>query len=101
MPLHISKFDLVAPQIQDLQQCKFSPWYIHGYTKEKIYTVAGPEFGELQGQILICIKALYGLKTSMGRWHEALSKTLRLIGFCPSKADLDLWIRDEGGTGST
>ena len=50
--------------------------YLHGYTKEKIYTVAGPEFGDLQGLILICIKFLYGLKTSMGRWHEALSKIL-------------------------
>ena len=64
--------------------------YLHGYTKEKIYTVAGPEFEELQGQILICVKSLYGLKTSMGRWHEALSKTLRLIGFQPLKADPDL-----------
>ena len=71
--------------------------YLHGYTKEKIYTVAGPEFGDLQGLILICIKSLYGLKTSMGRWHEALSETLQLIGFHPSKADPDLWMRDAGG----
>ena len=71
--------------------------YLHGYTKEKIYTVAGPEFGDLQGLILICVKSLYGLKISMGRWHEALSETLRLIGFQPSKADPDLWIRDAGG----
>ena len=70
--------------------------YLHGYTKEKIYTVAGPEFGDLQGRILIAVKSIYGLKTSMGRWHEALSETLRLIGFQPSKADLDLWLRDAG-----
>ena len=71
--------------------------YLHNYTKEKIYTVAGPEFKELQGLILICVKSLYGLKTSMGRWHEALSKTLWLIGFQTSKVDPDLWIRDAGG----
>ena len=41
--------------------------YLHGHTKEKIYTVAGPEFGELQGLILTCVKSLYGLKTFMGR----------------------------------
>ena len=52
--------------------------YMHGYTKEKIYTVAGSEFCDLEGRILICVKSLYGLKTSMGRWHEALSETLLL-----------------------
>ena len=70
--------------------------YLHGHTKEKIYTIAGPEFGELEGQVLICKKALYGLKTSMGRWHEALSSMLRMIGFKPSKADPDLWLHDAG-----
>ena len=34
------------------------------------------------------------LKTSMARWHEALSDKLRLLGFRPSKADPDLWMRD-------
>ena len=32
----------------------------------------------------------------MGRWHEALSSTLCLIGFMPTKADPDLWLRDAG-----
>ena len=40
--------------------------YLHDYTREKIYMVAGPEFGELQGRILVFVKSLYGLKTSMG-----------------------------------
>ena len=70
--------------------------YLHGYTKEKLYTVAGPEFGELEGRILIIIRSLYGLKTSMARWHEALSDKLRVIGFLPSYADPDLWLRDAG-----
>ena len=30
--------------------------YLHGKTKEKIYTIAGPEFGELEGSILICVR---------------------------------------------
>ena len=70
--------------------------YLHGYTKEKIYTVAEPKFGELEGKILICIKSLYGLKTFIGKWHKALSKILQLLGFQPSKADPDLWLRDAG-----
>ena len=38
--------------------------YLEALTKEKLYIVAGPEFGELEGQILVIHKALYGLRTS-------------------------------------
>ena len=34
------------------------------FTKEKVCIEAGPEFGDLQGHILIILKALYGLRTS-------------------------------------
>ena len=36
--------------------------YLHGITKEKIYIIAGPEFGENEGCIMIIYKSLYGLK---------------------------------------
>ena len=32
--------------------------YLMAYTKEKLYIVAGPEFGEGQGCILVIVKAL-------------------------------------------
>ena len=35
--------------------------YLEAYTSEKLYIVAGLEFGELEGHILIISKALYGL----------------------------------------
>ena len=38
--------------------------YLGPTTKEKLYIVAGPEFEELQGHILVIHKALYGLKSS-------------------------------------
>ena len=34
--------------------------YIEAYTDEKLCIIAGPEFKELQGHLLIMIKALYG-----------------------------------------
>ena len=34
------------------------------FTDEKLYVAAGPEFQELEGYILIFLKALYGLKSS-------------------------------------
>ena len=43
---------------------------------EKLYIVAGPEFGELQGHTLIVHKALYGLRTSGARWAERLADSL-------------------------
>ncbi len=38
--------------------------YLTAYTKEKLYVIAGKEFGELEGHVLIIVKALYGLRTS-------------------------------------
>ena len=37
-------------------------------TKEELYIVAGPEFEELEGHILVIYEALYGLKSSGLRW---------------------------------
>ena len=34
--------------------------YLEAYTDEKLCIIAGPEFKELQGHLLIMIKALYG-----------------------------------------
>ena len=50
--------------------------YLHSKTKEKIYTVAGPEFKEHQGRIMIIEKALYGLRTSNIRWAEKIAADL-------------------------
>jgi hypothetical protein len=38
--------------------------YLEAYTKEKLYVVAVPEFGDRQGNVMIIVKALYGLRTS-------------------------------------
>ena len=67
--------------------------YLEAETKEKIYIVAGKEFGERAGHKLVIRKALYGAKTSGKRWHERLSDVLRNEGFSPSKADTDVWMR--------
>ncbi len=38
--------------------------YINVNTKEKVYTVVGPEFGLNQGRPAIIVRALYSLKCS-------------------------------------
>ena len=71
--------------------------YLHAWTREKVYIIAGPEFGkELEGRVMIIQKSLYGLTTSAARWHEELSTTLLKMGFVPSKADSDVWMKDCG-----
>ena len=54
--------------------------YLHGFNKKNIYTVTGPYFGEWEGQVLLYVISIYGLKTSMASWHEALLYKLKLIG---------------------
>ena len=71
--------------------------YLHAKTREKVYVVAGPEFSpELEGRVMIIVKSLYGLMTSAARWHEELSQTLRAMGFEPTKAESNLWIKECG-----
>ena len=70
--------------------------YLEAYTKEKVCCRAGPEFGPLEGHMLIIDKALYGLRTSGARFHAKWADTLRALGFTPTYADPDVWIRDAG-----
>jgi Reverse transcriptase (RNA-dependent DNA polymerase) len=67
--------------------------YLEAATKEKIYFIAGAEFGELEGHTFVIVKALYGLRTSGLRWHERFADCLREMGFFPSKAESDTWMR--------
>ena len=71
--------------------------FLYGITKEKYYIIAGPEFGpKVYKKRLVIYKSLYGLKSSAARFHEHLSTKLKKIGFSPSKADPDLWMKDCG-----
>lgn len=70
--------------------------YIQAETTERVYTRAGPEFGELEGRILIITHALYGLKSSGARFRIKLSRNIREMGFTPIQADYDFYRRDMG-----
>ena len=73
--------------------------YLEAYTDEKLCIIAGPEFKELQGHLLIMVKALYGTHSGGARWHDRLFDILQELKFKPSKADPDVWMRPEpGGT---
>ncbi len=61
-----------------------------------MYIVAGNEFGIREGRTLIIVKALYGLRSSGLQWWERFSAILAGLGFVPSKAEDDIWMRDKG-----
>jgi len=67
--------------------------YLEAETNEKVFIIAGPEFGERRNHILIIHKALYGLRSSGARWGDRLFDVLKAMNFKPSKADRSLWMR--------
>ena len=91
LALLIGELNGLKPMVGDIGNA-----YLEAYTKEKVCFRAGPEFGPLQGHMMVISKALYGLRTSGARFHERLADTLRDLGFAPSYSDEDLWIRDAG-----
>ena len=70
--------------------------YLEAETKEKVYVIAGPEFGAQEGHVFVIVKALYGLKSSGLRWHERFADVLRHMKFFPCPAEPDIWMRDAG-----
>jgi adenylosuccinate synthase len=50
--------------------------YLEALTKEKVYIIAGPEFGDLAGHTLVIFKALYGLRSSGLCWHQHFADVL-------------------------
>ena len=70
--------------------------YLESFTQEKVYIIAGPEFGDRQGHVLIIRKAIYGLRSSGLRWSERCAEALRDMGFFPCKMEPDVWMKDCG-----
>ena len=68
--------------------------YLEAYTSEKVYFIAGPEFKELEGHIMIIVKALYGLRSSGARFRDKFLLSLRQIGFFQCRNEPDIWLRN-------
>ena len=77
----------------DLQSADIENAYLTAPCREKVWTRAGPEFGDDEGKALIIIKALYGLKSSGAAFRAFLAERLDEMGFTSSIADPDVWMR--------
>jgi Reverse transcriptase (RNA-dependent DNA polymerase) len=86
-------FLLAAVDGVRMLSCDIGNTYLNADTNEKVYTIAGPEFGGEQGQVMIIKKALYGLKTSGKEWRELFAGTLSDFKFRSTYGDPDVWLR--------
>lgn len=67
--------------------------YLETKTQEKVCIKAGPEFGELEGNLLIVYKALYGLRSSGKQFRDYLADYLNSLGFSQSLAEPQIFMR--------
>jgi hypothetical protein len=85
-------FLLAALNNVDLLSTDIGNAYLNALPREKVYTMAGPEFGpELQGKSVLIVRALYGLISSGAAWRSHLANTLQSLGYVSCVADPDVW----------
>ena len=87
---------LTIAALNDLKvlACDIQNAYLTAPCREKIWTIAGPEFGpEDCGKKMLVVRALYGLKSSGAAFRAFLAEKVYDLGFTPSKADPDVWMR--------
>ena len=86
---------LTIAHLNDLKvlACDIQNAYLNAKCRENIWTIAGPEFGSDTGNLIIVVRALYGLKSRGTSFRSLISKTFYDIRYTPSKADFDVWLR--------
>lgn len=77
----------------DVFACDIGNAYLNANCREKLWTIAGAEFGSEKGAIMVIARALYGLKSSGAAWRAKLAETMSEIGYFPSQADPDVWLK--------
>lgn len=60
--------------------------YLKTFTKEKLYIIAGPEFGDWPGKVLAIVTTLYGLHISGARFHEKVPGHSYVHGISPMQS---------------
>ena len=86
-------FLIAALNDLDVIACDVGNAYLNAPCREKVWFVAGPEFGSRQGTVVKVVRALYGLKSSGASWRAMLNSTITEMGFDPTIADPDVYRR--------
>ena len=69
--------------------------YLDATTEEKVHIMAGPEFRQQEGKMLVIRKDLYGLRSSGRMWWLRSNTILKGLSFQPSKVEPDIWMRKQ------
>jgi hypothetical protein len=77
----------------DMLACDIQNACLTADCREKVWMVAGPEFGSECGKNMLVKKAPHGLKSSGAAFRSFLAETLDAVGYRPSYADPDVWMR--------
>ena len=73
--------------------CDIGNAYLNAPCREKVWCIAGHEFGSDKGVVMVITRALYGLKSSGASWRAMFASTLNELQYESSKADPDVWLR--------
>jgi len=77
----------------DILSCDIMNAYLNAKPRERVYFIAGDEFGDDKGRIIIVVRALYGLKSSGAAFRSKLLADLREMGYRSSKSDADVYMK--------
>ena len=95
MTIYLVRIALTVAALNDLDilVCNIKGAYLTAECLERIYTIAGGEFGIEEGVVIIAKMALCRLKRSGAAFRAKLSSVLRGLKYRPTKADPDVWLR--------
>jgi hypothetical protein len=81
--ISIRLLDLIAHHDSLKTLCDIGNAFITADCLEKIYSIAGPEFGEQEDSVMLLAKAIYGLHSSSHTFHSTFADFLRQQEFFP------------------
>ena len=73
--------------------CNIQNEYLTEKRWEKIWNVTGPFFGPEQGNVMLVVRTLYGLKSPVAAFRSLLAEQLHGLGYMSSIYELDVWMR--------
>ena len=88
-------FLMAALNDLDVMSADIGNAYLNVPNKEKIWTVAGPEFGTEQGAVFIITCVLYGLKSAGAAWRSFFAQALTQLDFRLTRGDGDVYIKPQ------
>ena len=77
----------------DVLTCDIQNAYLTENCRERVWVVAGPEFGSEAGNNMLVIKAFYVLKSSVPVFRSFLAETLDAIVYRPRYVVQGLWLQ--------